>query len=103
MVVAPPISGSTLGHPSVTGQKVLGRRESLGSWNRQLEGSAGFVEDKVKAGSAGFVEDKVKAGKRSGLRRKAEMALVIRTCWLATILVKSKRLVLVSTLLLAAS
>ena len=26
-------------HPSVTGQKVLGRRESLGSWNRQLESS----------------------------------------------------------------
>ena len=41
-------------------------------------GSAGSVEDKEKAGRAGSVEDKEKAGKRSGLRRKAEVALVIR-------------------------
>ena len=64
---------------------------SAGSVEDKVEaGSAGSVEDKVKAGSAGSVEDKVKAGKRSGLRRKAEMALVIRKCWLAKILAGKK-------------
>ena len=45
-------------------------------------GLAGFVEDKKKAGSAGglagSVEDRKKAGQRSGERRKAEVALVIK-------------------------
>ena len=69
-------------------------------------GSAGTVEDKAKAGrqgssedkakagekggNEGTLQDKTKAGKRSGLRRKAQMALVIKKCWLDKILAGKK-------------
>lgn len=57
-------------------------------------GLAGSLEDKVEAGSAGglagSVEDKEKAGERSGLRRKADRALVIKKFWLDKIMAGKK-------------
>ena len=58
--------------------------------DKQRAGSAGSIKDKQKAGSAGARSDRVKAGKRSGLRRKAGVALVIKKYWLAQILAGKK-------------
>ena len=41
-------------------------------------------------GSAGSAEDKIEAGQRSGLRRKAQMALIIKKFWLDKILAGKK-------------
>ena len=66
------------------------RCKNAGPYSRDLglcracgrDRKGGSVEDKVSAGSAG--------GKRSGLRRKTEMALVIKKFWLDKILARKK-------------
>ena len=44
----------------------------------------------AQGGLAGAIKDKIEAGRRSGLRRKAQMALVIKNHWLDKILTGRK-------------
>ena len=60
----------------------------------RIGGLAGSAEDKKTfgrtGGRCGSIEAKEKAGKRSGLRRKTSMALVVKKCWLDKILSRKK-------------
>jgi hypothetical protein len=58
--------------------------------DKAAAGRAGSAEDKAAAGRAGSAEDKAAAGERSGERRKAEMALVIKKKWLDKIFARKK-------------
>ena len=66
-----------------------GRAGSIAS--KAAAGRAGSIASKAAAGRAGSSETKAAAGRRSGLRRRCEMALMVKKRWLDLIFSGHKR------------
>jgi len=83
-------AAGTEGGPAGSAEDKAAAGRAGSAEDKAAAGRAGSAEDKAAAGRAGSAEDKAAAGERSGERRKAEMALVIKKKWLDKIFARKK-------------